>query len=83
MNILLQNSLVDFPSENDGEIMEREGPPIETETTGGDQFGALRVNNEEDQTNFLVETAENTNDQKIFAAVSERFHMCPEDLKSA
>ena len=32
---------------------------------------------------YLVETAENTNDQKIFAAVSESFHMCPEELKSA
>ena len=83
MNILLKNSLVEFPCKNDGEIMEKEVPPIETETTSGDQFGAMCANNEEEQTNLLVETVESTNDQKISAAVSERFHMCPEDLKSA
>ena len=31
----------------------------------------------------MVETVESASDQKVSAAVSERFQMCPEDSKSA
>ena len=83
MNALLKDSLVDFPCKNDGETIEKKVPPIETVIASGDQFGAMYANNEEEQTNFLVETVESADDHKISAAVAERFHMCPEDSKSA
>ena len=74
MNAMLKDSILEFPCKNDGDMMEKGDPLVETMPTCA--YGR------EEQINFTVDAEESARDLNVTAAVSERFQMCPEASKS-
>ena len=75
MNAMLKDSILEFPCKNDGEMIEKGDPPVETVTA--------RAYAREEQINFAVDAGESARNSTETAVISERVQLCPEALKSS